>query len=177
MDIKVYLEERVDDQLTYHAKKASNFKKAHYRLQILIIVLGVIVPVMVNLPLEDWAGLPEGSADPHMKMLVTGLSLFLAIVSALGTFMKYGERWVLHRTTEEKLKKEKYFFLTRSGPYKAGTQKKANTSFVENVERILASEINSFEQLINEQLNRIAETEALEEGMAEGEAEASDADQ
>ncbi len=49
----VYLRDRVDDQLNYYASAANKTKNTFNSMQLMIIVLGVLVPVTINFPV-DW---------------------------------------------------------------------------------------------------------------------------
>lgn len=53
MDIETYITERVDDQLTYYKDSATKAKNIHHRMQTTMILLGILIPVVVNLP-HNW---------------------------------------------------------------------------------------------------------------------------
>lgn len=148
MNIDQYMTERVDDQLAYYANRASYFKKHHMRIQVAIIILGVIVPVVINLPMQSY--FPNADVDSHLQVGVTGLSLLLAILTGIAGFKQYGERWIQFRSTEEKLKREKYLYLAKAGKYKGAED--AVQKFVEHIENILQSEVDAFEDMIQSQL-------------------------
>ena len=70
-----YMRTRVVNQIEYYEKAANCNKKAHVWAQVLAIVLGVLVPVVLNLPAEV-------APEPSTKIVATGLSLLLAILSS-----------------------------------------------------------------------------------------------
>lgn len=144
MDIETYIKERVDDQLSYYASAASRAKQHHVRTQSVIIFLGVLVPVVVNLP-ESWFGFVD---DTPIQVAVTVLSLTLAILTGIVNFRKYGELWLTYRTTEEMLKHEKYMYLTRSGGY--ASIEKPERIFVQKIEAIIADEHGHFRNLVED---------------------------
>ena len=50
MNEETYLKERVDNQLKFYENSATKAKSAYTCMQRNIIVLGVLVPVFINLP-------------------------------------------------------------------------------------------------------------------------------
>ena len=143
MDIEKYMTDRVDHQLKYYENAANKAKKTHVRMQTSIIVLGLLVPVVINLP-SEWG--PLGDVQALIKGAVTVLSLTLAMLTGLANFRKNGDLWLTFRRTEELLKHEKYLFLTDSGPYY--NNEKAANDFVETIESIISAEHNKFRTLV-----------------------------
>ena len=141
-----YLKDRVDDQLAYYGAAANAAKLKFKWMQSSIIVLALLVPVVVNFPFEwqatEAVGIPFG-----FRIVVTVLSLTLAILTGLLNFHKYGELWLSFRMTEELIKHEKFLFLTRAGRY-AG--KDSFDEFVLTIESLISSEHNKFHTLIQE---------------------------
>jgi hypothetical protein len=141
---QTYIAERVDEQLDYYEKAANREKRRFTRTQSAIIVIGLLVPVVVNLP--DTMGGTDLS--PWIKPTATLLSLSLAILNGILNFRKFGDLWLTYRMTEELLKQEKYLFLTSAGRYQ--DKENAYSLFVESVESIISSEHNRFRALIDE---------------------------
>ena len=143
MDIEKYMEERVEDQLNYYKKAANNAKRKHIWVQTTIIILGLLVPVVINLP-NQWNIL--GDIQGYIKGIVTVLSISLAILTGVSNFRKYGDLWLTYRMTEELIKHEKFLFLTASGKY--FENEAAQNDFVQNIESFLSSEHNKFRSII-----------------------------
>ena len=143
-DPNTYLKERVDDQLAYYRTAANRQKRNYVSTQAAIIILGLIVPVVINLPKEF------GGVDVSLwiQISTTILSLSLAILNGLLNFLKFGDLWLSYRMTEEVLKQEKFLFLASAGKYQ--DKDNAYPQFVETVESIISSEHNKFRNLINE---------------------------
>jgi hypothetical protein len=139
-----YLKERVDDQLAYYGEAASRYKKRYMRMQTVIIVLGVLVPVVINLP--DTIGGTD--LELTFRLTATLMSLTLAIVSGVLNLHKFGDLWLEYRLTEESLKKEKFLYLTGSGKY--ADPGSAFPRFVENVEGILSAEHTKFRSIVED---------------------------
>ena len=145
MDTEKYLADRVEDQLGYYEKAASSAKRKHIWVQTAIIILGLLVPVVINLP-NQWGVLENLQA--YVKGTVTVFSLSLAILTGISNFRKYGDLWLTYRMTEELIKHEKFLFLTSSGAYHDSD--KAANDFVQTVESIISSEHNKFRSIIEE---------------------------
>lgn len=145
MDKETYLQERVAGQLGYYEKAANKAKRTHICVQTTIIILGLLVPVVVNLPTE-WGDRFDGSIV--IRISVTVLSLLLASLTGIANFRKFGELWLSYRMTEELIKNEMYLFLTSSDRYT--DQETAFNTFVQAVESIISSEHKKFRLIIEE---------------------------
>lgn len=148
MEPDSYLTQRVDDQLSYYEQSANRAKKAHNRTQMAIIVLGLLVPVMVNIPVEWGSDGQLLDISVPMQILITVTSLALAVLNGVANFKKFGDLWLSYRMTEELLKHEKFMFQTRSGKY--GIPETAFSEFVQSIESLLSVEHNKFRSLIEE---------------------------
>jgi hypothetical protein len=100
MDIERYLKDRVEDQMRYYESAANSAKRKHFFIQTAIVILGLVVPVVVNLP-NSW-GSTEISQD-FIKGAVTILSLSLAILTGVSNLRKYGDLWLTYRMIKEKV--------------------------------------------------------------------------
>ncbi len=140
MNPEQYIQERVQDQLTFYRKAANRTKQAHIWVQSCIILLGILVPVLANL--DDT--LMGGSNSK--TVVITVVSLLLAALTGISNFRKYGDLWLAYRTTEELLKNELFLFQTGAGPY---TEKdSAFSDFVQNIESTISIEHERFRSLI-----------------------------
>ena len=161
MDAGTYVEMRVEDQLNFYEKAANRAKRTFMWMQTSIIVLGVLVPVIVNIP-SSW-GSGESAVDltTAIKIAVTVFSLTVAILTGILNFRKYGDLWLSYRLTEESIKHEKFMFLTRAGPY---TSEPAFPSFVEKFESIVSAEHGKFRTLFEEARRPARAEETVTEG-------------
>lgn len=138
MNPEQYIQERVQDQLTYYRKAANRTKQAHIWIQSSIILLGILVPVLANLDV-NLIGVSKTA-------VITVVSLLLAALTGISNFRKYGDLWLAYRTTEELLKKELFLFQTGAAPY---TEKdSAFSEFVQNIESTISIEHERFRSLI-----------------------------
>jgi hypothetical protein len=145
LNMEVYLKERVDGQLQYYEQAANNAKRTHISMQTTIIILGILVPVIVNIP-TIWGDSID--VAPYVRIVITVLSLLLALLTGIANFRKYGDLWLTYRMTEELLKTEKYLFLTSSGKYESAANR--FSQFVKSTEEIISSEHIKFRSIIEE---------------------------
>jgi hypothetical protein len=128
--ISEYLKCRVDDQIEFYGKK-SRVNKFRYRLlQVIIMVASGFVP-LVNI--SDFASL-------QTRIISSVLGSITIIITGISQLEKYQETWILYRTTEELLKKEKNMFLHNAGDYSTLNDQERNNLFVERIETIVSSE-------------------------------------
>ena len=147
MDIQEYLKGRVETQLEYYKNAANKAKRKHVWTQTTIIILGLLVPVIVNLP-SSLSSLGVVDSHEFVQGIVTVLALSLAILTGISNFRKYGDLWLTYRMTEELIKNEKFLYLTSSGAYYEN--EKALNDFVQKIEAIISSEHNKFRSIIEE---------------------------
>lgn len=161
MDAGTYFEKRVEDQLNYYEKAAKRAKRTYMWMQSSIIVLGLLVPVIVNIPSSWGSGDSAVDLTGEIRIAVTVFSLTLAILTGIMNFRKYGDLWLSYRLTEESIKHEKFMFLTRAGPYES---EPAFPPFVEKFESIVSAEHGKFRALIEEARRPARAEENVTEG-------------
>ncbi len=147
MTEEVYLKDRVDDQLKYYETAANKTKTIFNRMQLLIIVFGLLVPVAINFPVDLFSTELAGTLGAGVQLSVTIMSLIVAILTGILNFKKYGDLWLSYRMTEELLKHEKFTYLTRSGKYASDD---AFGKFVQTIESLISHEHNKFHSLIQD---------------------------
>jgi hypothetical protein len=129
-----YIKERLDDQLKWHGSKARENKKKFQMLQVIIIIVGALVPIVNSIgPAGDW-----------LRIISSVLGGIIVIITSLIQLQKYQENWILYRTTAELLKKEKYLYLNSAGDYSGLEIKEKKRSLVERVELIVSSETSKY---------------------------------
>ncbi len=156
MNEDAYLRDRVDDQLGFYESAANRAKITYNGMQMSIIVLGGLVPVIVNAPVALAPESIQGSLTLGVRSSVTVMSLVVAILTGVLNFKKYGDLWLSYRMTEELLKHEKFSYLTRSGKYATGD---AFDKFVQTIESLISHEHKKFHSLIQDSKRPTAESE------------------
>ncbi|MBS6685222.1 DUF4231 domain-containing protein [Thomasclavelia spiroformis] len=139
MDEKDYISCRVEDQIKWYDEKSCWYKKCHNFITIFSILISTSGSTITIL----------GYVFTDLK---TAFSIFGAISGFSVAFMlsldklkDFHEHFLTYRTTCEKLKQEKYLFLTKSSEYYNNNQ--AFHLFVERCESIMATENQTWAQL------------------------------
>lgn len=127
-----YLQQRVDDQLSWYGKKSAQNKRWYYRLQFITLLAAVAIPVI-----------SLSSGDFKVRFLVALLGAIAALAAGLLSLYQFRDQWLDYRSTAESLKFEKHLFLTRSAPYNTPS---AFTLFVQQVESLIISENRNWQQ-------------------------------
>ena len=128
MEEKEYLEQRLDDQLKWYDEKSGIYKKKVYRFRSATIILGVSIPVLAGF-VTLWSGWLE---------VIAIIGALIAALEGLNALWQSQENWIRYRVVAEKLKYEKYMYLTKTGVY--GNEGCGFSDLVERVEAIISSE-------------------------------------
>ena len=135
VDITKYLEERVEPQITWYEKRANSNKKKFHACQIVIIITSAIIPI-INI--IDFVTLAVRITSSILGGIILGLTGLIQL-------KKFQDNWILFRTNEEMLKKEKFLYLNQAGGYANISNKdERDKLFVERVESIISSETSRF---------------------------------
>lgn len=94
LEIKDYIRDRVDDQITWYDKKSQTAQKHYKRIQIIEIIASAAIPIIV----------PYAQSGNAISILVAILGALIAILEAVCRLYKYHENWIQYRTTAELLK-------------------------------------------------------------------------
>jgi hypothetical protein len=152
-----FLRARWLDQVLWMEGRAAKARNKYYRLRLVTIVGGVIIPALVSLGSVGPGGInPGGNNDNDGAVIVRqviGWSTFLlsqavAISAATEQFFNYGERWRHYRRSVELLKSQGWQFFQLSGAYapynKSGGHKEAFTLFANHIEEIIQRDVEVY---------------------------------
>ncbi len=119
---------RLEDQLRWYDKKSIHCQKWYKRLKLIQISLAVLIPIASHLdPLyAKWATSVAGS--------------LIALFEGVQHMNQYSTLWVTYRATAERLKHEKYLFLSGAGPYKNLDEPERLLTLAERVEEHVSTE-------------------------------------
>jgi len=131
MNEEEYLTQRLEDQMGYYDQKSQRNQRSYKRTKVIEILSASLIPLLA------------GNMDslPYAHWLVGLLGLLIAVCEAMESLNKYQENWLLSRAVSQTLSKEKFLFLTKTGPY---THKSAFRQFVAQIESTLADENNQW---------------------------------
>lgn len=128
-----YISERLDNEVKWYSKKASDNRIRFHASQIIIIVAGALIPI-VNL-----------FETPSTIGIISSILAGVVIISGgISQLQKSQENWVLFRSTAEMLKKEKQLYLNSVGFYANIPNEDKHKLLVERVESIISSENTKF---------------------------------
>ena len=96
---------RLENQLNWYDRKSCHCQRCYKRLKVVQIILAVAIPVLTHLP-DGWA--------TWLTSIAGGL---IAVIEAIQHMNQYSTLWVTYRSTAERLKHEKYLFLSGAGQY------------------------------------------------------------
>jgi hypothetical protein len=134
-----FLKSRWLDQVLWMENKSASCRDRHFRLRLVTIVGGVIVPILVTLNLGNQ------KAQNALKATTIGISGLVAVTSAVEEFFQYGKRWYSYRRAAESLKAEGWQFFQLSGPYRTyTTHKDAFITFVDHIEDIIQRDVEVY---------------------------------
>ncbi len=126
IELDNYMGKRLEPQLDWYNKKASQNKRIYHWLQWTAIAISPVVPAMIA-----WA--PD-----NLKLLTISLSIALAIVtSSLKTF-RFQEHWINYRIIAGLLERERHLYTAKASEYELAES--TNRLLVERTEEILLRE-------------------------------------
>jgi hypothetical protein len=127
MGPETYLMERVQDQENWMEGKSGSCKNNYQRGKLMVILLSVSIPLLVTFI----------DLHSYFKYIIAAVGVLIAAMEGVLSLYDYQNSWISYRQTLEALKREKFFFATKSSIYK---KDRSFQFFVERVETILTME-------------------------------------
>lgn len=106
--LKIYIEERVIDQIVWYEQKSKEKQTRFKRLTVASIILNAIIPIFVLF--SDYS--------IFIKMLVTGLSSSAGAINAIVALCGYKDLWIQYRSNCELLKSTLHRFFLKTGEFR-----------------------------------------------------------
>lgn len=103
-----YLEERLEDQISWYDKKSMWNQKIFKRLKLVEFLAAAMIPFLIGF---------MGKDATFLQIIVGMLGVLISVITAMTTLNRYHENWIEYRTTCEVLRHEKYLFKTAASPY------------------------------------------------------------
>ena len=141
MDASDYITQRVDDQIGWYDRKSRTNQQWYKLLRTVEFTGAAFIPFLATY-LEP--GIPK------TKIIIGILGVLITVITATLSLYRHQEHWVEYRTTCESLKKEKFLFLTGSGPY-VGASATTLQIFVDRVETLISKQNSNWAQYMTQQ--------------------------
>ncbi len=100
---------RLEDQVEWYDKKSATNKRWYKILRVTQLILAASIPVIAL------SGEKCGEWSKWVTAVFGGL---IAVLEGIQQLNQFGPQWVEYRSTAERLKHEKYLFLSQSGHYR-----------------------------------------------------------
>lgn len=119
---------RLEYQIAWYIKKSRYNKKWYKVLKFFQIILAISIPVIshVDMAVTKW--------------IISIAGALIAIFESVQYMNQYEALWILHRSTAERLKREKFLFLATAGPYKDLCEREGLARLAEQVEEHVSIE-------------------------------------
>ncbi len=119
---------RLEDQLSWYDRESVRCQRWYKWLKLLQVVLAVGIPIASHLE-------PEVA-----KWVTSSAGALIAILEAIQHMNQYSTLWITYRSTAERLKHEKFLFLSAAGPYKGQAEAERLVALAERVEEHVSTE-------------------------------------
>ena len=133
MDEADYIKNRLDDQCSYYESNSGKYKKRYQSMKVAEMVMAAAIPFLTG-----FFKMQKEGDFPVMQFIVGLMGIAIALIGGSLVLFKYHEQWILYRKAAEDLNREKFYYQTKSGPYKSTDD--AFRILVERVETILSNE-------------------------------------
>jgi hypothetical protein len=136
---KRFLRARWEDQVSWFERNAKKNQQRYYRLRLLSIVGGLIIPALVILNVKHaWY-------SSAVEWITFGTSLLVAIAVSVEGFFNYGGKWRQYRRTAELLKSQGWQFFELTGDYAHHrSHHRAFTQFSQAVESLISEDVQDY---------------------------------
>lgn len=125
-----YIKNRVENQINWYSKKATENKKRYHFSQIVIIIAAALIPIINVIDL----------ATMEIRLFSSILGTIVIAITGIIQLKKYHENWIMYRSTEEALKKEKYTYENDAGAYSGLNDDERHRLLVEKIESIISNQ-------------------------------------
>lgn len=128
-----YVEQRLDDQITWYDRKSAASQAAYKRLRLIEIVAAATIPLLAGYSQQSWL----------VGVIIGVMGLIVAVLAGVMGLYRFQENWNEYRAMAESLKQEKYLYLARAEPYDGAQPFEL---LVQRVESLLKSETTDWAQ-------------------------------
>jgi hypothetical protein len=97
---------RLEDQIAWYDRQSTHSQRWFKGLKVIQIVTAAAIPV-------------AAAASAPLALLGAGGAL-IVVLEGVQQLQQYQENWITYRSTCERLRAERFLYLSRAGPYAAG---------------------------------------------------------
>ena len=115
---------RVEDQIGWYDRKSRYNQRWFKALKTCQIVAAAAIPVAATGSVPDW--------------IVGAAGALIVVLESLQQLQQYQQNWITYRATCERLKHEKFLYLSRAGSY--ATARDPDALLAERVEGLVSQE-------------------------------------
>lgn len=144
---RFYMEHRWHAQWSYYDRKANVSRKVYQRLQLVVGIGSVTVPVLVSVGPSFGA-----SMQTVVTLFTIVISLCVTVATAIENVKQYGENWRTMRSAAEELAREKALYDVKGGAYR--NLKHPFLLFAERCESIIDRQNGAWAALKEEQITQ-----------------------
>jgi hypothetical protein len=119
---------RLENQLQWYDRKSQTNQYYYKGLKAAQIFLAVLIPATNLLP------------DDYPKWAASIAGILIALLEAVQQMNQHSMLWITYRATAERLKHEKFLFLSGVGPYKNSPDSERLALLAERVEEHVSTE-------------------------------------
>jgi len=123
--------ERLDDQIKWYGDRSRRNQLYYKSLKVVVIVVAASIPVLSGINLPSF--LPDGM----LRWVLGALGALVAVIEGIQQVYQFHANWISYRATCEGLKREKFLYLAKAGPYAAGD---SDVLLAERIESLISQE-------------------------------------
>lgn len=136
-----YLQERVQDQISWYERKSASSKRWFHRLRTTVIIAGALIPLLV--------GYANGPYE-WLKYIAGALGAVVAISEGILSLRRYRDLWSAYRLAAERLNRERWLYENGALDEYAASDEAAFRRFVQRAEQIMASENDEWKSYLQQ---------------------------
>jgi hypothetical protein len=116
--------ERLEEQIAWYDGKSQSDQRVYKGMKISQIVTAAAMPFAASISAPIW--------------VAGGGGALIVVIEGVQQLMQYQQNWITYRTTCERLKHEKFLYLSHAGPYAAAAD--PDVLLAERVEGLVSQE-------------------------------------
>jgi hypothetical protein len=117
---------RLESQINWHQNKSRKSRKKHKLMQFFQVTMAISIPAIVHIDLAI------------TKWIISLFGALIAILESMQYMNQYEVIWISHREIAERLKREKFLFLSAAGHYQGLVEIDTLKHLAERVEEIVS---------------------------------------